>query len=98
MSRQIDWSKAGKRLRHTPRPPSGNNPDWNWREDRWKTAEEYAGEELDHEGVAALVACSVCGAIQHVPCIDARGRAIEAAHPARIAAAGAVRIEQGWKL
>ena len=44
----IDWSKAGKRIRWTPRTAAmgGRNPDWDMRHDRWKDEADYAGEAL----------------------------------------------------
>lgn len=100
MSR-IDWSKAGKRLRHTPRAANSHrNPDWNWAQDRWKVAEEYAGEELAPAEVVALVPCprDGCLAFQGYPCRDARDQAMDHPHVERVFAAGAARIKEGWKL
>jgi hypothetical protein len=96
----IDWSKAGKRLRDTPRTPAmgGRNPDWNDRLRRWKTAEEYAGEELTPHQVRERVPCSVCHRPRGLSCVDARNRAMEYPHPERVFTAGAARIAAGWKL
>lgn len=102
MSAPIDWSKAGKRLRHTPTTPAmgGRNPDWNWVQRRWKVAEEYAGEELEPAQVVALVHCPRDGFLgfQAYPCRNARDQAMDHPHVERVFAAGAARITEGWKL
>jgi hypothetical protein len=95
---KIDWSKAGKRLRYSLAKPGEGNPDWNWVAQRWKVAEEYAGEELTAWQVKDLVACPRCGAHKGYLCPDARGAAMDSPHEERRFAAGALRIEQGWKL
>lgn len=97
----IDWSKAGKRLRHTPRAAnSTRNPDWNWEKDRWKVAEEYAADELDAADVFEKVECprDGCLAFAGYPCRDARDQPMEAPHAERRFAAGAALIAEGWKL
>ena len=103
MSRDaIDWSKAGKRLRHTPTTPAmgGRNPDWNWVQRRWKVAEEYAGEELAPAEVVDLVPCprEGCGAELGHQCPDARGNLMDHPHAERVFAAGAARIKEGWTI
>lgn len=67
MSRAIDWSKAGTRLRHQPRR-DGHNPDWNWIAKRWKNEAEYWADDLTVEQAVALVACTNCGAPPAEPC------------------------------
>jgi hypothetical protein len=95
---RVDWSKAGTRLRHTPRK-DGRNPDWNYRLSRWKTAEEYAGGEIGPLEVVTLAACPVCDMPKSRVCIDARGEGMpDGPHAERRAAAGAQRIAEGWKL
>lgn len=97
MGTQIDWSKAGKRLRRTPSGPQygGRNPDWNDRLSRWKVAEEYAGEELTPERVIAMADCPLCGGYDGGPCLDARIKPMDYPHAERVFAAGAARIAAG---
>lgn len=91
---KIDWSKAGKRLRHSPPEPGGRNPDWNFRLQRWKVEEEYVGEALEPHVVNTLAACPLCGApVVHL-CQDARGQAMAEPHAERVFAAGAAEIER----
>ncbi|MBY0395965.1 MAG: hypothetical protein K2X91_05760 [Thermoleophilia bacterium] len=98
-SDRIDWSKAGTRLRRTEPKPSdgGRNPDWNWPAKRWKTAEEYAGEEMTPDEVVARVACprTDCPGDVGLPCRSYRDEAMDYPHAERRAAAGAARIEAG---
>ena len=98
---QIDWSKAGKRLRRTPSTPAqgGRNPDWNMRLNRWKVAEEYAGEEIGPLEVVTLADCPVCAQPKNLVCRDSADRPMpDGPHPERRFAAGAARIADGWTL
>lgn len=99
-SSQIDWSKAGTRLRRTEPKPSdgGRNPDWNWVERRWKVAEEYAGETLTIDETFAKVACRYCNAPAGSPCVDVRDRPMDGPHKERRFDAGAALIAEGWTL
>ncbi len=99
-SKQIDWSKAGTRLRTSPRTPAdgGRNPDWNFVAERWKTAEEYAGDELTTDQVEAAVDCphALCGATAGEACRDSRQRPIPGSpHAKRRTAAGQARVASG---
>jgi hypothetical protein len=97
-SEPIDWSKAGTRLRRTPQTPAhgGRNPDWNWVAKRWKTAEEYAGEEIGPLEVVTLADCPICDQPKHRVCRDARGNSMaDGPHNERRVAAGAARIASG---
>lgn len=102
MDRRIDWAKAGTRLRHTPQPPNDHrNPDWNWAQDRWKVAEEYAAETLTAAEVCAKVHCprEGCHSCRPESCRDARGNPMpESPHVERRFAAGAALIAEGWQL
>lgn len=94
---QIDWSKAGTRLRRTPTQHQ-RNPDWNLRLKRWKVAEEYAGEELTASEVVAQADCPHCDAAQGFACYDFSNRKMDHPHAERVFAAGAARIAAGWTL
>jgi hypothetical protein len=59
MSRAIDWTKAGKRLRWQPKDMFGRNPDWNFAAQRWKDEADYYAE---------LALCPHCGVGPGVPC------------------------------
>lgn len=97
----IDWSKAGKRLRKTEQTTAhgGRNPDWNQRLSRWKVAEEYAGETLTVSEVQATP-CPVdgCFGMYGHACTDTVRRDMDNPHPERVFAAGAKLIAGGWKL
>jgi hypothetical protein len=58
----IDWSKAGKRIRHQPKDAFGRNPDWDLKHQRWKDEADYYADELDANAVAELVDCPNCPA------------------------------------
>jgi len=99
----IDWTKAGPRLRHTPRTPAdgGRNPDWNFVAERWKTAPEYAGETLTTGQVEEMVDCphALCGATAGEACRDSRQRSMPGSpHAKRRTAAGEALIVEGWQL
>ena len=94
---KIDWSKAGVRLRTSPKQ-FGRNVDWNDAAQRWKTAEEYAGEEFSPDAVIAAVACPYCDAYVARACFDHAGRIMDGPHAQRRFAAGAAMIAAGWKL
>lgn len=97
---KVDWSKAGVRLRHSPRQ-HGRNPDWNDAAQRWKTAEEYAGETLAVCQLQAVTHCPRldCSAEAGQPCQDAKGQEMpDSPHPERRTAAGAALIAKGWKI
>lgn len=92
-NRSIDWSKAGTRLRHTPRTINdGGNPDWNFRLQRWKTAEEYEGEAMTTLAVVVGAPCPICNAPRGLECKDARDRAMADPHPERVAYAGQLSL------
>lgn len=99
MSRDIDWSKAGVRLRHSPKV-HGKNVDFNWPEQRWKVAEEYAADTLTTEQIVAKVACPRANCLQAEgePCRDSRGNPMEGAHTERRFAAGTALIADGWAM
>jgi hypothetical protein len=93
-----DWSKAGKRLRHSPRQ-HGRNADWNDAAQRWKTAEEYAGETLSVSEVQATPCPREgCFGMYGHACTDARKNDMDGPHAERRVAAGAALIAKGWKL
>lgn len=93
---KIDWSTAGVRLRTSPKQ-FGRNADWNDAAQRWKTAEEYAGETLTVPQVEDI-ACPRCNQGSGSRCYDANMRAMDGPHAERRAAAGAALIVEGWKL
>lgn len=92
MSR-IDWSKAGKRIRWSPKRPDGTNPDWDWVNRRWKDAADYAGELLPDVAVVLMADCPACERLAGQPCVDSWGR--DTQHPMwqRERAAGLVRVQ-----
>jgi hypothetical protein len=69
MAAEIDWSKAGQRLRHQPRDNSGRNPDFNWVARRWKDEADYYADEIGKPEIIALAGCPTCGAAPDVPCL-----------------------------
>jgi hypothetical protein len=82
---QIDWSKAGKRLRHQPRR-GAHNPDWNWTAQRWKDEADYYADEIGKPEIIALATCPICHAPAGVECPS--GIAGLAFHQPRMRAAG----------
>lgn len=93
----IDWSKAGTRLRMSPKQ-HGRNVDWNNRLARWKVLEEYAADTLTPTQVRWSVDCPTCGVVVGRLCQDANGRDMDGPHPERQFAAGAALIVEGWTL
>lgn len=86
------------RLRESPKE-FGRNVDWNDRLQRWKVAEEYAGEEIGPLEVVTLADCPVCKQAKYAVCVDIAGRSMaDGPHPERRFAAGAQRIADGWTL
>jgi len=71
----------------------GRNPDWNFRLERWKVAEEYAGEGLTARQVED-VPCPLCDQLPPERCLDARGRAMDEPHHERRFAAGAAILQR----
>lgn len=86
---QIDWSKAGKRLRYQPSTP-GRNPDFNWAAQRWKDEADYYADEIGKPEIVALAACLVCGAPAGQPCADT----MFAYHQPRARAAGLALLKE----
>lgn len=69
----IDWSKAGTRLRRTPPTRDQRNPDWNFPAQRWKDEADYAAEALSVIEVRHYADCSNCGAIRGFVCRTLQG-------------------------
>lgn len=92
----VDWSKAGVRIRRTPETPAmgGRNPDWDFRNERWKDAADYAGEAMSAGEVTARVPCPICTDIAGRFCHDVRGERMDHPHPQRVRAAGQQELEE----
>jgi hypothetical protein len=87
---EIDWSKAGKRIRFQPPSGDGRNPDWNWAARRWKDEADYYTDELSRADVIGLVRCPTCAAPASEAC---NGLGILMVHTPRWRAAGERMLE-----
>lgn len=90
----IDWSKAGKRIRHQDRDAWGKNPDWDWANKRWKDEADYYAEELLWNEVYDLAECLNCGAEIGRPCSPLYGYSAVCT-PRRRAAGEGMLAERG---
>jgi hypothetical protein len=90
---QIDWSKAGKRLRHQPRC-DGRNPDFNWVAQRWKDEADYYADEIGKPEIIDLAECPTCLAPAGEPC-EGLPESIPYHQPRRRAAGVALLHQRG---
>jgi hypothetical protein len=93
---KIDWSKAGKRIRWTPRNANDpHNPDWHWTQKRWKDEADYAADAMPTWQIVAMVPCARCGSIAGQRCRTERGEFMpDSAHEARRRAAGEQKVAE----